>query len=245
MKASLVTLVTIAALCVLSPSLSAQNKAAKTTDPSGTWRWEYELGGATMKDSLRLSLSKDNKLVGYFKGREDKPIEIKEAKIEGDMLSFLLTVDFQGTSVKLDFKGKVKGDEIEGNVTATTGEGSQEFPWTPKRSVLLEDVVGDWQMKIETGDRTLEPMVTISKEGEKYKAKYVSGQELNVDATDLKVENNQLSFTVSAEVNGTKIKADYKGRPYGDKIQGNIAYVLGDNSGEIEFSGARKAAEKK
>ncbi len=81
MKASLVTLVTIAALCVLSPSLSAQNKAAKTTDPSGTWRWEYELGGATMKDSLRLSLSKDNKLVGYFKGREDKPIEIKEAKM--------------------------------------------------------------------------------------------------------------------------------------------------------------------
>ena len=245
MKASLALSLAFATLCVLTTSISAQDKATKTTDPSGTWRWEYELGGATMKDSVSLNLGKDNKLVGHYKGREEKLIEIKDAKIEGDSLSFLLALDFQGTSVKLEFKGKVKGDAIDGNVTASTGEGSQEFPWAPKRSVMMEDVIGQWQMKIDAGDRTLEPVVTISKDGEKYTAKYVSGQELNVDATDLKVENNQLSFSVSAEVNGTKIKADYKGRPYGDKIQGNIAYVLGDNSGDIEFTGTRKPAEKK
>lgn len=245
MKTALATALSFAALCVLVTSINAQDKTTKATDPSGTWRWEYELGGETMKDSLRLNLSKDNKLVGHYKGREEKLIEIKDAKMDGDSLTFLLSFDFQGTAVKLDFKGKVKGDEIDGNVTASTGEGSQEFPWAPKRSVLMEDVVGEWQMKIQTGDRTLEPVVTISKDGEKYKAKYVSGQELSVDVTDLKVENNQLCFNVSAEVNGTKIKADYKGRPYGDKIQGNIAYVLGDNSGEIEFTGVRKPAEKK
>ena len=245
MRTLIVRSLAFATLCVLTSSIGAQDKSTKTIDPSGTWRWEYELGGATMKDSLRLNLSKDNKLVGHYKGREDKLVEIKDAKVEGDTLSFLLSLDFQGTPVKLEFKGKVKGDEIDGNVTATTGEGSQEFPWAPKRSVLLEDVVGEWQMKIETGDRTLEPVVTISKDGEKYKAKYVSGQELSVDVSELKVENNQLSFNVSAEVNGTKIKADYKGRPYGDKIQGNIAYVLGDNSGDIEFTGLRKPTEKK
>jgi hypothetical protein len=244
MKAALLTSLAFA-FCLLVTPLSAQDKAAKTVDPSGTWRWEYELNGATMKDSLRLNLSKDNKLVGHYKGREEKLIEIKDAKIDGDALSFLLPLDYQGTPIKLEFKGNVKGDEIAGNVTVSTGEGSQEFPWVPKRSVQMEDVVGEWQMKIEAGDRTLEPVVTISKEGEKYKAKYVSGQDLNVDVTELKVENNQLSFNVSAEVNGTKIKADYKGRPYGDKIQGNIAYVLGDNSGNVEFTGARKPADKK
>jgi len=245
MKVSLAVSLAFAALCVLTTSISAQDKTAKTTDPSGTWRWEYELGGATMKDSVSLNLGKDNKLVGQYKGREEKLIEIKDAKIEGDALSFLLLLDFQGTSLKLEFKGRVKGDAIDGNVTVSTGEGSQEYSWAPTRSVQMEDMIGEWQMKIDTGDRTLEPVVTISKDGEKYKAKYVSGQELNVEATDLKVENNQLSFSVSAEVNGTKIKADYKGRPYGDKIQGNIAYVLGDDSGDIEFTGTRKTAEKK
>lgn len=242
MKTSLGTSFAITALCVLTTTLIAQDKAVKTTDPSGTWRWEYELEGATVKDSLQLSLSKDNKLVGKYKGRDEKLVEIKEAKIEGDTLTFLLSLEYQKMSIKLEFKGKVKGDEIDGSVTISTAEGSQEYPWAPKRSVLMEDVVGEWQMKIETGDRTLEPVVTISKDGEKYKAKYVSGKDFIADVTELKVANNQLSFNVSGEVNGTKIKADYKGRPYGDKIQGNIAYVLGDNAGDIEFTGTRKPA---
>ncbi len=242
---SLALSLAFATLCPLIPSVDAQDKATKTTDPSGTWRWEYDLGGETMKDSVRLNLSKDNKLVGHYKGREEKLVEIKDAKIEGDALSFLLGLDFQGTPLKLEFKGKIKGDEIDGNVAVSTGDGSQEYPWAPKRSVLMEDVVGEWQMKIEAGDRTLEPVVTISKDGDKYKAKYASGQDFTADVTELKVENNQLSFNVSGEVNGTKIKADYKGRPYGDKIQGKIAYVLGDNSGELDFAGARKPVEKK
>lgn len=245
MRTSFAFSIACAALCLLSSTTQAQDKSAKTVDPSGTWRWEYDLSGQTMKDSLHLNLSKDNKLVGHYKGREDKLIEVKDAKVEGDTVSFLLALDYQGTPLKLEFKGKIKGDEIDGNVAVSTGEGSQDFPWAPKRSVLMEDVVGEWQMKIEAGDRTLEPVVTISKDGDKYKAKYASGQEFTADATDLKVENNQLSFKVAGEVNGTKIKADYKGRPYGDKIQGSIAYVLGDNSGDIEFTGIRKAIEKK
>ena len=243
MKALLTSLAL--AVCLLAVPANAQDKTTKAVDPSGTWRWEYDFGGETMKDSLRLNLSGDKKLTGHYKGREDKLVEIKDAKIEGDALSFLLTLDFQGTPIKLEFAGKVKGDDIEGNVKVSTGEGAQEFPWAPKRSVLMEDVVGEWQMKIETGDRTLEPVVKITKDGDKYSGKYTSGQEFSAELTGLKVENNQLVFNVAGEVNGTKIKADYKGRPYGDKIQGSIAYVLGDNSGDIEFTGTRKPDEKK
>jgi hypothetical protein len=105
----------------------------------------------------------------------------------------------------------------------------------------LEDVVGTWQMRIETSDRTLEPTVTITKEGDQYKGKYASGDTFKADVADLKIEKNHLVFKVEADVNGTQVKADYKGRPYGDKIQGSIAYVLGDNSGDIDFTGVRKA----
>jgi hypothetical protein len=236
---------TLLTLTLFASFTFAQDKAsAKVVDPSGTWRWEYELGGQTFKDSLRVNLGSDNKVVGYYQGRE-KPVEVKEAKYDDNVLSFLLNLDYQGTPIKLQFKGKVNGDEIDGSVAVTTGEGTQDFPWAPKRSVQMEDVVGQWQIKIETGDRTLEPIVTITKEGEQYKAKYVSGQELNVEATDLKIEKNELCFKVSATVNGTQVKADYKGRPYGDKIKGSIAYVLGDNSGDIDFTGVRKNADAK
>ena len=138
----------------------------------------------------------------------------------------------------------MKKDEIDGSVVVETANGSQDFPWAPKRSVQMDDVVGQWQMKIEADGNTLEPVVTISKDADNFKAKYVSGTQVDVEAINLKIENNLLHFSIDTEVNGTKIKAAYKGRPYGDKIKGSIDYVLGTNSGEIDFTGMRKPITK-
>ncbi len=227
-------------LFLLAGSLAAQNKPT-AVDPSGTWRWEYELGGQQLLDSVQLQVDINKKVSGSYKGRTEKRIELTEVKMEAETLSFNLALEYESTPIKLAFSGKIKQDEIDGNVVVTMPDGTQEFPWAPKRSVQMEDIVGTWQMRIETGDRTLEPTVTISKEGEQYKGKYASGEDFKSDLTDLKIEKNQLMFKVEADVNGTKVKADYKGRPYGDKIQGSIAYVLGDNAGDIDFSGVRKA----
>ena len=83
----------------------------------------------------------------------------------------------------------------------------------------------------------LEPTLEITKVGDQFKGRYVSGQQLDMTATNLKVENNHLTFSIAGEVNGTKLKGDYKGRSYGDKIKGTIKYELGDRSGELEFTG--------
>jgi len=227
-------------LCLLASSLSAQDKAA-AVDPSGTWRWEYELADQKFLDSIQVKVDSSKKVSGSYKGRAEKRIELTEVKMDADTLSFNLALEYENTPIKLAFKGKVKQDDIDGTVAMTSPDGTQEFPWAPKRSVQMEDVIGTWQMRIETGDRVLEPTVTISKEGDQYKGKYASGEDFKADVRDLKIEQNQLVFKVEADVNGTKVKADYKGRPYGDKIQGSIAYVLGDNSGDIDFTGVLKA----
>lgn len=229
-------------LILLAIPSMAQDKAKDkqaTVDPSGTWRWEYELGGQTMKDSLRLNLSKESTVLGVYQGRSEKMIEIKDGKMQGDMLSFHFSVDYEGTNIKLEFKGKINKDDIEGSVVVATSDGTRDFPWTPKRSVAMDDVVGKWQLRIDANGNILEPVITIAKEGDKFTGKYVSGEEVNLDATNMKIENNELRFSISGEVRGTKIKADYRGRPYGDKIKGTIVYELGDNSGEIDFAGKR------
>jgi hypothetical protein len=215
---------------------------AAPVDPSGTWRWEYELGGETLKDSLQLNLGPNNTVVGTYKGRSENLVEIKDGKLDGDKLSFNFGLDFQGTPIKLEFTGKIRSDMIDGNVVVVAGDNKRDYPWAPHRSARIEDVVGEWRFRIETDGNTLEPSLKITREGDTYKGRYVSGQQISVDVTDLRVEENHLMFTVSAEVDGTKIKGDYRGRPYGDKIKGSIAYVLGDRTGDIEFTGTRKSA---
>jgi hypothetical protein len=79
--------------------------------------------------------------------------------------------------------------------------------------------------------------LTVTKEGDKLKANYVLGNDVKIEAKDLKVEKNELTFTIETDFQGSKIKADFMGRPYGDKIKGSIDYVLGNDVGEVDFTG--------
>lgn len=219
--------------------------AAEKVNPSGTWRWEYDWQGETVKDSLKINLADDGKVVGTFHGRTGTQ-EIQNGKLEGDELSFDFEAEFNGNAVELAFSGTLKKDDIDGTVVASVNGEEYEFPWTPKRSVKLEDVFGKWQIRIDTPDgNVLEPKLEIKKDGDAAKGTYVSqsGRELNVK--NIKVKDNNLTFTIEANFDGTDLKADYKGRPYGSKISGSVAYDFGGQTGELEFSGKRETEKKK
>ncbi len=54
----------------------------------------------------------DAVLTGTIDGLPTSPAEIKEGKIDADTITFWIATDYQGTTYKLVFKGKVNGDEI-------------------------------------------------------------------------------------------------------------------------------------
>ncbi len=127
-----------------------------------------------------------------------------------------------------------------------TPDGKREFPWAPKRSVELEDVVGLWQIHIDSPDGNVyEPTMKIAKDGEQFESVYTTMRGQELEAKKLRVEKNNLMFTVSAEFDGTSMTVDYKGRPYGDKIKGMLAYDISGNVGEVEFTGKRKREEER
>ncbi|MFN7629634.1 MAG: hypothetical protein ACK5PZ_22635 [Pirellula sp.] len=227
----------------------AQDNNVKV-DPSGTWRWEYDLDGTTFKDTLRLNVeaaekgAKESPLKGTYESSSGRKLEIENGKVDGSKITFQFKIMYQGMDVKLEFEGSVKGDSLTGNVHASTSEGSRDLPWTATRSVQPEDVVGTWKMRIDAGANVLEPEIVISKEGEKLKGKYKSGTEIELDGIEVKVEKNELKFLIDTSYQGTKIKADYRGRPYGNKVRGTIDYDLGGNAGTIDFSGARSVGSK-
>lgn len=239
-------------LVATSPTLSLG--AAETVDPSGTWRWEYEMAGEQRKASLVLDSSRketkqdgaSQKVVGKFVSDDGTKLDISDGKIVGDQLSLTVKLDLEGTMIDLRFAGKINQDKLEGTVTANANGETYEFPWTPVRSVKADDVIGTWTFEIETPDgNTLRPTLAVSEtEDGDLKAVYTSqlAGELKVDKFDLR--DNQIRLNVSTEYEGQPVKVGYKGRPYGNTMTGTLEYDFAGNTGEGEFKATRKPAKK-
>lgn len=228
------------ALSLFCSTALAQNSAS---DPSGTWRWSYEMDGKTREDSLVLNLD-DGKLTGSFQGVPENPVEFKAAKLKDNQLSCTVEYKWKDQSVSLEFTGKMKQDDLDGTVKVITEAGTQEYPWTPKRSVQLDDAVGQWNIVIDANGNKLEPRMVITKTGETLQGKYTVAEGTVVDATRLKIRDNKLEFHIDASIDGRKLKADYSGRPYGHSMKGKIKYDLDGNEGEIDFTAKRQSAKK-
>ena len=105
---------------------------ALAADISGKWTAQVPgRNGQTREQTFNLKAD-GNTLTGTVSGRMgDTPIA--EGKIDGDSISFTQTMEFNGNSVKLVYKGTVSGDEIKFSRTRDGGEGqAQEF--TAKRA---------------------------------------------------------------------------------------------------------------
>jgi hypothetical protein len=62
-----------------------------------------------------------------------EPAKIENGTLKGDDIAFTVTRNFQGNELKLNYQGKVKGDEIPLTVKAGAGDQSFEFQIVAKR----------------------------------------------------------------------------------------------------------------
>lgn len=233
--------VVLAAGGLASACLAAEE--AKTVHPGGTWKWENTRREFTVKSTLRLKL-KDGKILGTYKGRGDE-VEIEEAKIDGDMVSFRITRGFDDLTFTVTYRGKISEDTIKGELEWSVGDRSGIRPWEAKRVVEMADILGTWKLKVTTEDgNSFEPTVTFTKDGDKLKGAY-SSQWGDRDAENVLLKDNVLSFEISGETAEDVFLVTYKGRPRGDSITGTLEYDFGGQSGTRPFKGQRQEEKKK
>jgi uncharacterized protein (DUF2147 family) len=113
----------IATLALMATSLCA-------ADITGKWAAEVT-GRNGEKRTQVFNLKADgDKLTGTVVGMGGREMNIEEGKITGDDLSFAVTMEFNGNTRKMEYKGKVVGDEIN----FKTGQGDRVREFTAKRS---------------------------------------------------------------------------------------------------------------
>ncbi len=100
-----------------------------------TGKWVAQMpgrGGQTREVTFNLKVD-GNQLTGTVSGRRgDTPIS--DGKIDGDNISFSQVMEFNGNQMKINYKGKISGDEIEFTREREGGNGeSQAAKFTAKR----------------------------------------------------------------------------------------------------------------
>ena len=100
------TLVGVALLCAL-PAVAA--------DATGKWQAEFDTQVGVQKYTFDLKVDA-GKLTGkaaFERMGQTGEVELKDGKVDGDTLSFVETLDFQGNSLPITYTGKLVGDEIK------------------------------------------------------------------------------------------------------------------------------------
>ncbi|QDT49327.1 hypothetical protein Pan258_33760 [Symmachiella dynata] len=232
---------TVVGLLLASTAVAAEKTAV---DPSGTWRWEHDEGGETVKNVLKLN-SDGKKVTGTYQGRRG-PYEITDGKVDNDKLSFGFNVEYEGQTIEISFVGKIKADTVDGTVSMKSDEGARDYPWTAERGLKTADTVGTWKLSIELPDgNVLTPQLKLSLADDKkeLKGEYTSDA-AELDVSDIKVKNGKLFFKISGDFGGGTLTANYKVQPRGDKLNGEVEYDFNGQTGELEVTGKRDAEKK-
>jgi hypothetical protein len=86
--------------------------AAFAADVTGKWSAEvHGRGGRDQTVTFNLQQNGDS-LTGTVAGPRGEA-EIKDGKVNGDSVSFSVVREFNGNSIKINYEGKVSGNEIQ------------------------------------------------------------------------------------------------------------------------------------
>lgn len=85
---------------------------ALAADVAGTWKGTAETPNGTMERTFVFQVD-GTKLTGETTSEMLGKSTITDGKVEGDAISFTITVNFQGEERKIQYKGKIAGTELK------------------------------------------------------------------------------------------------------------------------------------
>ena len=106
--------------------------AADKTEPVGTWKCEYEIGG--QKRTSTLTIKKDgDKLAGTMSWPDQKETNVKDLKQKDGTLTFSVVRKFMDNEITVEYKLTIDGDKLKGKGASEFGGEKQEWEINGKR----------------------------------------------------------------------------------------------------------------
>jgi len=106
--------------------------AALAADISGNWKATAEGPNGSMERTFVFKVE-GSKVTGETTSSMMGKSTITDGKIDGDTVTFTITANFGGNDVKINYKGKVSGNEIRFTSEMAGGGGGQAIEWLAKK----------------------------------------------------------------------------------------------------------------
>jgi len=154
-------------------------------------------------------------------------IPMKNVKFENGQLTFALEVGPPDQTFQLDFKGKVEGRTLKGQMTSEQGTseitGKKLPPAAPAASAVASSIVGTWEFTRETQQGTRTNTLKIKPD---MTGTYTM-RENEVPVADLKVDGDQVTFKVTTKFNDNEVTMEFKGKLEGKTLKGEFTTSRG------------------
>jgi hypothetical protein len=99
--------------------------SAAASDITGKWVAQVPGRDGQTRESTFNFKTDGSKLTGSVSGFQGNQIDISDGKIDGDNLSFVVKMEFNGNAIEMKYSGVVSGAEIK--MKRETQRGAQEF----------------------------------------------------------------------------------------------------------------------
>lgn len=185
---------------------------------TGTWKGSFDFQGNSMPLTLNFKAA-DTMVTGDVEGLPTSPAEIHDGKIEGQSITFWVNTDYEGTTYKLVFTGKVSSDSID--FEFGTDDGSWSTTLTAKQEgsgggteSAPADVTGFWTGSFDFNGNPVPVTFKLKSEGAA-----VTGTVEGMGAAPIEIHDGKLGGdTVSFWIN-----VDYQGQTYALQFKGKVA----------------------
>ena len=194
---------------------------ANAIDVTGVWKAEFDTQIGLQKYTFTLR-QEDNTVTG--KANSDIAGEKHEStiiagKVDGDTVSFVELLDFQGNELRITYTGRSSGDEI--SFTREVGGFATE-KLVARREVPAVDITGRWQAEFDTlvglQNYVFEFQMTDGKLAAKATAD-TDGENRDVAFVDASLKADQLTFVEIRRIQDQDIRIEFTGKVAGEKIQ--------------------------
>ena len=189
-------------------------RAAFESPIAGLWKITSESQLGTLERDLVVYKSGKAKYV-----TEEQSFDVENLAVEGDAVTFDVTLDLQGTELVLAFEGTYDGDSLTGEFLAD-GSAVAEVSGTKAPAVGVESVAGEWEILADTPLGELVAKLTLADTGSK-----LTTDEGESEVTNLDIDSDFVQFDVTVIFEGGEYEVTFEGYNKGETLDGD--FVMG------------------